>query len=483
MQSISELRERYLRLRQVSSRLNNTMVERFSKADIEQGAKELGMLRDGNMVLNSMDESAVLFDYCIHNLYRDGKNAVKRYVEETAPAEGSEERLVLEAMCRAWYSIFGLNKVVPGLGVEAEDILRRTTHLIADIGLSRTGGAGGMMATRVIPFDGFVITGGAGLPLQGGDREREAFLGAVRQACFEQNIVSFTGLNRDQEKGFTRAIIRAARAGGAASFIRYEDPKPAGAGQARRRQPALVAGRSLSAATSAARAAVGKSSSSAAGATGNRHEPTASCFVTFPQSSPPAHNASSRPVRPPRPRAPPCKLALIDYADHCITTSCAVFRVCKRARQVCKLASSPSPVAPVQQLAMCRASRVDNCLQTGHRDSHVFLMRKRPESESFLRWEQMLGAGTKGGRTCPVSFALGFWPSCVRCLWGSPPLQTPHRTAFGGVLLMPRGPAGITTTATGTDTTTIIANPDPACGFALAGRLRARSCGSLDLVA
>jgi len=42
----------------------------------------------------------------------------------------------------------------------------------------------------------------------------------------------------------------------------------------------------------------------------------------------------------PRPRAALCKLALIDYADHCIPMSYVVFRVCKRARQLCKLASS-----------------------------------------------------------------------------------------------------------------------------------------------
>jgi hypothetical protein len=52
----------------------------------------------------------------------------------------------------------------------------------------------------------------------------------------------------------------------------------------------------------------------------------------------------------PRLRAPPCKLALINYAGNCIPMSYVVFRVCKRARQLCKLESSPSPVAPVHLL-------------------------------------------------------------------------------------------------------------------------------------
>jgi len=57
---------------------------------------------------------------------------------------------------------------------------------------------------------------------------------------------------------------------------------------------------------------------------------------------------TSSPCRqpPPPPSRPLCKLALIDYADHCIPMSYVLFRVCKRARQLCKLASNPSPVAP-----------------------------------------------------------------------------------------------------------------------------------------
>ena len=58
---------------------------------------------------------------------------------------------------------------------------------------------------------------------------------------------------------------------------------------------------------------------------------------------------TSSPLSPaaPRPSAPHCKLALIGYEGHCTPMSYVVFRVCKRARQLCKLASSPSRVAPV----------------------------------------------------------------------------------------------------------------------------------------
>jgi hypothetical protein len=56
MDSISELRERYLRPRCVSTELNHRMTKRLSKAEVEQAAKELGLLRNGTLVLDSMDQ-------------------------------------------------------------------------------------------------------------------------------------------------------------------------------------------------------------------------------------------------------------------------------------------------------------------------------------------------------------------------------------------------------------------------------------------
>ena len=240
MHSTTELRERYLRVRQVSLELNQKLVKRLSKDDIERGATETGFMRGGTVVLGNMDESNILFDYCIYNVYRDGRNAVERLMEECPPTEGSEERFVLQAKRRAWYSIFGINKVVAGVGVEADDIFRETRHLIADVGMSRGECVGGLIATRVIPLGECVMTGGAGLPLAGSDKERAAFAAAVRRVCFEQNIVSFKQLTAEQEKELTRVIIRAALAAGASSFIRYETAKPAARLRRREREPAVL---------------------------------------------------------------------------------------------------------------------------------------------------------------------------------------------------------------------------------------------------
>src|SRR6516162_789784 len=46
----------------------------------------------------------------------------------------------------------------------------------------------------------------------------------------------------------------------------------------------------------------------------------------------------------PRPCAPPCKLALIDDAGHCVPVTYVVFQVCKAARPFCKLDSNAGSV-------------------------------------------------------------------------------------------------------------------------------------------
>jgi hypothetical protein len=236
----SELRERYLRLRQVSTELNGKLTRRLSKSEMEEGAKDIGMLRNGILVFRDMDESNVLFDYCLYNIHRDGRNAVRRFLEECPPAEGSVEREILEAKCRAWYSVFAITRALPGLGVEAVDGLRDRRHLMADVSLSRCDCVGGLMATRVIPFDGFIMTTGAGLPLRGSREEGERFFAGMRRVCFEQNVASFEQVTPAQEKELTKTIIKAALSFGASEYTRYEDPKGKGR-QPRPGEPVAVA--------------------------------------------------------------------------------------------------------------------------------------------------------------------------------------------------------------------------------------------------
>jgi hypothetical protein len=82
---------------------------------------------------------------------RGGRNAIERYLDETRPTPGSEERTALESMLKADDSILQIVDVEPGVGVRIRDPLRGGTGFLVDIGLGTTAPKGMVLATRVVP--------------------------------------------------------------------------------------------------------------------------------------------------------------------------------------------------------------------------------------------------------------------------------------------------------------------------------------------
>jgi hypothetical protein len=222
MNHSTERVNRYLHLREIGRRLNSVLVKRLSKDVLNEGGKDLDILREGILVLDSEDAVAVLLDYCIYNVLRQGVNAVEQFLADRPPPADSDEMLVLEGMSRAWYSIFTVEEVEPGAGVRVQDLLRGADHFLVDINMSRCNPRGGMLATRVIPLDDFIMTTGAALPL-GGREMLDPLVHSLAAAFFETNVRSAKNLLPEQEREVAKGIIRAARAAGVSSFIRYQD--------------------------------------------------------------------------------------------------------------------------------------------------------------------------------------------------------------------------------------------------------------------
>ena len=157
---------RYTRMRKISFGLNKILPTYVPKEAMEATAKKLGFWQDGTLVFANMDQSCVLFDQSIHGHFQDGHNAVDRYMEQHPPDPGSDTEVVLTAMKWAFYSLFSVTEVVPGIGVHVHDILYDREHFLADVGFSRTAIVGLMLASRVIFFGDFITTTGAALPVQ-----------------------------------------------------------------------------------------------------------------------------------------------------------------------------------------------------------------------------------------------------------------------------------------------------------------------------
>ena len=119
----TEVISRYKHLRTVGRNLNHKLVERLSKDVLYEGGKKLGILQRNTLVFNSEDETSVLMDYCIYDVYRNGRNAVEQYLVDSAPTPESDEMACLRAMQKAVYSLFVVESVMRGFGATVRDLL------------------------------------------------------------------------------------------------------------------------------------------------------------------------------------------------------------------------------------------------------------------------------------------------------------------------------------------------------------------------
>ena len=161
----SDILTRYKRMRKISFELNKVLPKYVPKEAMEATARKLGFWQDGILVFDNTDQSCVLFDQAIHGHFRDGKNAVDRYMDQHPPDPGSDQEVVLAAKKRAFYSLFKVEEIVPEVGVHVHDILYDRRHFLADVGFSQTAVEGVILASRAIPLGDFIMTTGAALPV------------------------------------------------------------------------------------------------------------------------------------------------------------------------------------------------------------------------------------------------------------------------------------------------------------------------------
>ena len=161
----SQLVARYKDFRQVTRKLQNDALPKYvSKRALEVCGKKLGVLRYNTLVLADIDQIGIIMDYCIYDYREGGLNAVARYIVDTTLDPDSDEYAVVKAMSESFYTLLQVKEVLPGIGVRASDLMNNREYLLVDMGLGKTAVEGIVIATRLLPFEDFVMTSGAPLP-------------------------------------------------------------------------------------------------------------------------------------------------------------------------------------------------------------------------------------------------------------------------------------------------------------------------------
>jgi hypothetical protein len=218
----SGLLDRYRHVREVRFRLNKILVKSIPKETLQECGRILGLFRNGTFVFDSEDESSLLMDYCLYYPQPDGRNLVATYLEKSQPAADSVEMAVLQAMTHAYYSLFQVVDVEPGIGVSVQDLLRDESGFIVDIGFGNTARRHLMLATRIIPEEGFLMTSGAALPVEATAARR--IVDDLNRNNQNPETFNFKQISPAQEAELAALMIRVCRSSGMSARITYEAP-------------------------------------------------------------------------------------------------------------------------------------------------------------------------------------------------------------------------------------------------------------------
>jgi hypothetical protein len=160
-----EIITRYKRLRATMTQLSERASKSMDESTLDTGGKRLGLRYGKALLVKSEHDVAVLMDYCLFDVRKNGRNVVDVFRRKSPSLTGTDESLCLQAMEQAIYSVFIVERVERGVGLLIRDVLSEELYFLVDIGLSQSADERTAFASRLLPFDEFVMTSGAALPV------------------------------------------------------------------------------------------------------------------------------------------------------------------------------------------------------------------------------------------------------------------------------------------------------------------------------
>jgi hypothetical protein len=162
--SRTEIRARYRHLRDISGQHNHAILKLISGDATRRQARRLGLVAGRTIILDKIEDLYLVYDLLIFTASANRSRAVDRYAGSARFAPGSDEALMLEAMCNARFSVLKVQGRHPVAGLIVTDQFRDIDLWLLDEGLEISARAGARLATRLFAADRFVMTAGVLIP-------------------------------------------------------------------------------------------------------------------------------------------------------------------------------------------------------------------------------------------------------------------------------------------------------------------------------
>jgi hypothetical protein len=165
MMEREDVLRRYRHLRAIGTYHHRAALKFLARPAIVEHARRLGLMVGQTLIANSEEAMTLVFDLAIYTA-KDGRSrAIDRYAKVAQLRPDSDERLMLEAMRHAQFSIWRIARQHDTCGLVVSDVLRQSEAWLVDEGLELSGASGMCFAGRLCDADLFVITSGVVVPV------------------------------------------------------------------------------------------------------------------------------------------------------------------------------------------------------------------------------------------------------------------------------------------------------------------------------
>jgi hypothetical protein len=163
--SRAEVIARYRHLREISLQLHDDILKCVSTDAVLRQGRRLGLVSGRTWMLDDENELHYALDLAIHTGPPDKARAIDRYARSAKFAPASDEAVMLEAMCKAKFTLLCVERRHEIAGVIATDLCQRGELWLMDVGLEVSLPVDEIIATRLFRPAEFSMTCGVTVPV------------------------------------------------------------------------------------------------------------------------------------------------------------------------------------------------------------------------------------------------------------------------------------------------------------------------------
>ena len=155
----------YIAIRKALIDLHQRILKTTTSDDVKTSARHLGLLHKKTLVFKNETETDLLSDYMIYSYRPNGFNMAEKYLRLNKSRLSELDQALLFRMSCARYSVIKIKDIGKNGEINVIDIFLNTEFTLVDKQLSKSVGAGFVIAGHIIDLGQFSIQSGASLPV------------------------------------------------------------------------------------------------------------------------------------------------------------------------------------------------------------------------------------------------------------------------------------------------------------------------------